>query len=94
MQHLSVCFPLRLRPDARLLAVACRCAVLIVLSVGAGNDWKKDQQFRKLNAAKDLIKVKVLRGGSTQLVLNTQVVVGDVYLLDTGDKIVAGEQSC
>jgi hypothetical protein len=31
---------------------------------GAGNDWQKDQQFRKLNAQRDAFKVKVVRGGS------------------------------
>ncbi|KAG2500891.1 hypothetical protein HYH03_001650 [Edaphochlamys debaryana] len=33
--------------------------------------------------------VKVIRGGHTTLVENTELVVGDVYLLDTGDKVVA-----
>lgn len=29
------------------------------------------------------------RGGETTLVENTELVVGDIYLLDTGDKVVA-----
>jgi Ca2+-transporting ATPase len=34
-----------------------------VLIVGAGNDYQKDLQFRKLNAQKDIIEVKVFRKG-------------------------------
>lgn len=32
---------------------------------GAGNDYQKDLQFRKLNAQKDIIEVTVTRGGQT-----------------------------
>ena len=55
----------------------------------SGNDYQKDQQFRKLNKEKDSIAVKAVRGGLECLVTNTDVVVGDVLLLDTGDKLVA-----
>ena len=48
-----------------------------------------DKQFHKLNAQKDDIELKVVRGGQTLLVGNHDVVVGDVMLLDTGDKIIA-----
>jgi Ca2+-transporting ATPase len=54
---------------------------------GAGNDWNKDKQFRKLNSQKDEIRVKVIRAGIQILVLNTDIVVGDVLILDTGDKV-------
>ena len=33
--------------------------------------------------------VKVIRGGTQQLVENVDVVVGDLLMLDTGDKIIA-----
>ncbi|KAK9829300.1 hypothetical protein WJX72_005021 [[Myrmecia] bisecta] len=69
--------------------VAIWVAVAVVTLVGAGNDYQKDQQFRKLNAAKDIILVKVRRGGQVIQVENTDVVVGDIMVLDTGDKIVA-----
>ena len=55
----------------------------------SGNDFQKDQQFRKLNKQKDTIEVKAVRGGHECLVTNTDVVVGDILLLDTGDKLVA-----
>ena len=69
--------------------VAIWCAVLIVAMVGSCNDYQKELQFRKLNAEKDSIMVKVLRDGSEALVSNEDVVVGDIMLLDTGDKVVA-----
>lgn len=63
-------------------ALACLCA-------GAGNDFQKDKQFKKLNAVKDTIEVKVVRAGKEVLVTNFDIVVGDLLILDTGDKVVA-----
>ncbi len=97
---------------------------------GAGNDYQKDQQFRKLNSEREAVKVKVVRAGhqvcrrhirtvvmklhcwlsckmasegaqtrgsswpaEQVLVDNTAVVVGDVLVLDTGDK-VSGRGGC
>ena len=59
------------------------------MAAGAGNDYQKDKQFKKLNAVKDTIEVKVIRGGNEVLVSNVEIVVGDLLVLDTGDKIVA-----
>ena len=42
--------------------VAIWVAVLIVSLVASGNDYQKDLQFRKLNAQKDVVEIKV-RGG-------------------------------
>jgi P-type Ca2+ transporter type 2C len=61
--------------------------VHIVACTGAVNDYQKDLQFKKLNAQKDIIEVKVLRNGEDQLIGNEDIVVGDVLLLDTGDKV-------
>lgn len=69
--------------------VAIWVAVLVVSLVGAGNDWHKDKQFQKLNAQKDVIDVKVIRGGAEKVILSTEVVVGDVLILDAGDRVVA-----
>ena len=69
--------------------VAIWVAVLIVSGVGATNDWQKDKQFRVLNDAKNLIEVKVRRGGAEKTILSNDVVVGDVLLIDAGDKFVA-----
>jgi hypothetical protein len=61
-----------------------------IMRAGAVNDYQKDLQFKKLNAQKDIIEVKVLRNGEDQLIGNEEVVVGDILLLDTGDKVCAG----
>lgn len=52
-------------------------------------DWHKNRQFAKLNKQNNAIDVKVLRNGTEQLLPNTEVVVGDVLLLEAGDKVVA-----
>ena len=39
---------------------------------------------------KDMVEVTVIRGGTNQLVPNTDLVVGDVLVLATGDKVTAG----
>jgi Ca2+-transporting ATPase len=59
------------------------------MRTGAANDYQKDQQFRKLNAVKDTISIKAIRSGQLSMVTNFDLVVGDVILLDQGDKIVA-----
>ncbi len=57
------------------------------MGAGAGNDYQKDKQFQTLNRAKETIEVKVVRGGEEVLVSNFEVLVGDVLVLDTGDKV-------
>ncbi len=69
--------------------VAIWVAVLVVSLVASGNDYQKDLQFRKLNAQKERIEIKVVRGGVEQLVLNTDLVAGDIVRLITGDKCAA-----
>jgi hypothetical protein len=53
----------------------------LVLHAGAGNDWHKDRQFQKLNAQKEAIDVKVVRGGRDLLVQNTEVGVWHAAVL-------------
>eukprot|EP00803_Ostreobium_quekettii_P006058 evm.model.scf_144.7 EVM.evm.TU.scf_144.7 scf_144:78288-87675(-) len=69
--------------------IAIWVAVFVVSLVGAVNDYQKDQQFRKLNEQKEMFEVTVIRGGKEGLVLNTELVVGDVLILNTGDKVTA-----
>lgn len=62
-------------------------AVIIIVSVTAINDYKKEQQFRKLYASAESRNMNVIRDGS---VLNTSIyniLVGDVLLLEDGDSI-------
>eukprot|EP00201_Polytomella_parva_P009432 CAMPEP_0175050876 /NCGR_PEP_ID=MMETSP0052_2-20121109/7489_1 /TAXON_ID=51329 ORGANISM="Polytomella parva, Strain SAG 63-3" /NCGR_SAMPLE_ID=MMETSP0052_2 /ASSEMBLY_ACC=CAM_ASM_000194 /LENGTH=692 /DNA_ID=CAMNT_0016315101 /DNA_START=58 /DNA_END=2132 /DNA_ORIENTATION=+ len=86
---LGVAIPEERKKADWIEGVAIWVALLLVISVSAGNDYQKDKQFRKLNAEKDNIFVKVIRDGQATLVLNHEVVVGDIYILDTGDKVVA-----
>lgn len=44
-----------------------RCSLAPPPSKGAGNDYQKDLQFRKLNAVKDIIEIKVVRGGEVKV---------------------------
>ncbi|CAB1113139.1 unnamed protein product [Ectocarpus sp. CCAP 1310/34] len=67
--------------------VAILCAVLVVAVVTATNDYSKDKQFRALNAVKD--DVKVVRAGEIREMSTRQLLVGDVVLLEAGDKIPA-----
>eukprot|EP00878_Enallax_costatus_P010039 GHUV01010478.1.p1 GENE.GHUV01010478.1~~GHUV01010478.1.p1 ORF type:complete len:1008 (+),score=247.34 GHUV01010478.1:318-3341(+) len=55
---------------------------------GAVIQYQEEFQLCKLNAEKDVIDVKVVRGGETT-VKSSEVVVGDILPLSEGDKIVA-----
>ncbi|KAI9698841.1 MAG: hypothetical protein M1820_007348 [Bogoriella megaspora] len=67
--------------------VAIIVAILIVVVVGALNDYQKERQFVKLNKKKDDRVVKVIRSGKTQELSVHDILVGDVVLLEPGDKI-------
>ncbi|CAM9407760.1 unnamed protein product, partial [Sphacelaria rigidula] len=68
--------------------VAILCAVLIVAVVTATNDYSKDKQFRALNAVKDDV-TQVVRAGEILEMSTKNILVGDVVLLEAGDKIPA-----
>ena len=59
------------------------CAAL----AASGNDYQKERQFKKINSQKDSIEVAMVRSGKQIVVKNTDVIVGDVLLLNTGDKV-------
>jgi Ca2+-transporting ATPase len=86
---LGVAVPVEREQNAWVEGVAIWVAVFVVSLVGAGNDWHKDRQFQKLNAQKDVIDIKVMREGAESVVVSTDLVVGDIVMLDTGDKVVA-----
>ncbi|PYH99386.1 P-type calcium ATPase [Aspergillus ellipticus CBS 707.79] len=67
--------------------VAIIVAILIVVVVGAANDWQKERQFVKLNKKKDDRLVKVIRSGKTAELPIYDVLVGDVMHLEPGDLI-------
>jgi P-type Ca2+ transporter type 2C len=67
--------------------VAIVVAILIVVVVGAANDWQKERQFVKLNKKKEERFVKVIRSGKSLEISVYDVLVGDVMHLEPGDLI-------
>jgi P-type Ca2+ transporter type 2C len=67
--------------------VAIMIAIIIVVVVGAGNDYKKELQFVRLNRKKEDRYVKVVRSGKTRQILVYDVLVGDVMHMEPGDII-------
>jgi len=68
---------------------AILAAVLLVAIVTATNDYSKETQFRKLSAEADNIRVQVMRDGEPEEISSFDVVVGDIVVLNAGDKIPA-----
>eukprot|EP01036_Dinobryon_divergens_P029362 gene29362-38444_t len=69
--------------------VAILIAVVVVAVVTATNNYNKELQFRKLNAVKDDVQIGVIRGGVSTSIDVKEVVVGDILVLNAGDKIPA-----
>ncbi|KAE8145805.1 hypothetical protein BDV25DRAFT_133460 [Aspergillus avenaceus] len=67
--------------------VAIIVAIVIVVIVGAANDWQKERQFVKLNKKKDDRQVMVTRSGKTLEISIYDILVGDVMHLEPGDLI-------
>ncbi|PSN61843.1 calcium-translocating P-type ATPase [Corynespora cassiicola Philippines] len=67
--------------------VAIIVAIVIVVVVGALNDWKKERQFVKLNRKKDDRMIKVVRSGKVQEISVYDVLVGDIVNLEPGDMV-------
>ena len=69
--------------------VAICVAIIIVVTVGAANDFQKERQFVKLNKRKDDREVKVIRSGKSIQISVHDITVGDVLHLEPGDAIPA-----
>lgn len=67
--------------------VAIIVAVLVVVIVGALNDWQKEWQFRKLNKKKEDRDITLIRSGKASKISVHDVLVGDVMVLEQGDVI-------
>lgn len=65
--------------------VAIIVAIIVVVMVGAINDWQKERQFAKLNKKKESRNVKVVRSGRTRELNIFELNVGDVLLVEIGD---------
>jgi len=69
--------------------IAILVAVFIVATVGATNDYLQDQQFRKLKKQTSDRPVIVLRDGDESQISINDIVVGDIIVIHTGDKLPA-----
>ena len=65
-------------------------ACILVGTITALNNYKKELQFRALQSKQDDSLATVWRGGSAMQVSTNDLVVGDVIQLDPGSKIPAG----
>lgn len=69
--------------------VAIMIAVVVVVLVGAINDYQKELQFLKLNRKKENRKIIVIRDGEEILISVFDLLVGDLINLQTGDVVPA-----
>jgi Ca2+-transporting ATPase len=69
--------------------LAVMVAVILATGVAFASEYQSDREFEKLNARKDEIPVKVIRGGQLSTVLLEEVAVGDAIVLEMGDEVPA-----
>jgi Ca2+-transporting ATPase len=69
--------------------LAVMVAVILATGVAFLSEYKSDREFELLNARKDALLVKVMRGGAFHTVALEEVVVGDAVVLEMGDEIPA-----
>ena len=62
-------------------------AIAIIVSVTSGNNWVKEQQFKKLNEVAERKFVNVIRNGEVVHISVYDIVVGDIQLVETGEII-------
>lgn len=67
--------------------VAIIVAILVVVLVGALNDWQKERQFRKLHRKKEDRSATAIRSGRPARISVYDLLVGDVMTLEQGDVI-------
>jgi P-type E1-E2 ATPase len=65
--------------------VAILIAVVLIVSVTAGNNYMKDQQFRRLNAIASNREVNVIRDGKVSSLNVFDLAVGDIVKVVTGE---------
>ncbi len=64
-------------------------AVGIAVGVGFMSEFRSSRAFQALLAESDRMKIKVIRDGRFHVVLADELVVGDLVLMETGDKVPA-----
>ncbi|EDO17614.1 hypothetical protein Kpol_1061p39 [Vanderwaltozyma polyspora DSM 70294] len=92
------CQPTQYDPEGHIIknvdwieGIAIMLAVVVVVVVSAANDYQKEKQFSKLSQKKENDKTfTVIRDTATvSLIPNSQLVVGDIIKLQTGDILPA-----
>lgn len=66
-----------------ILAIGLTSAITLIM------EGKSERAFERLNQMKEDIEVKVIREGKVQLINQGEVVVGDLLIVGTGDKMIA-----
>jgi len=69
--------------------IAIMTAVVVVVFVGALNDYQKELQFARLNKKKEDRDIIVIRNGNEILISIHDILVGDIINLQTGDVVPA-----
>ncbi len=69
--------------------LAVMVAVILATGVAFFSEYRSDREFEVLNARKDSLRAKVIRGGQFHTVALEDVVVGDVVSLEMGDEAPA-----
>ncbi|WP_373501895.1 calcium-translocating P-type ATPase, PMCA-type [Desulfococcus sp.] len=69
--------------------VAIAAAVVLATLVATASEFKNEQTFQKLQEEASKILINVFRGGALRIIGIDDIVVGDVVLLQPGDKIPA-----
>ena len=62
-------------------------AVVMIVTVTSGNNWVKEQQFKKLNAIAAKKNVNVFRRGNVDNISVDDLTVGDIQIVETGEII-------
>ena len=70
-------------------SAAILISIVVVTNVAASNDYRKQSQFRKLNAVVDNMEVLAVRDGRKVSIPTNDIVVGDIVSLSVGDIICA-----
>jgi P-type Ca2+ transporter type 2B len=70
-------------------STAILVSILVVTNVAASNDYRKQAQFRKLNATVENVAITVIRGGQKVTIPSNDIVVGDIVTLSIGDVLCA-----
>jgi len=64
-------------------------AILVAVTVSTVSEYGSEKAFEKLSESAQNIELRVRRNGQTQLIAIADIVVGDIVLLGSGDKIPA-----